>query len=138
MPYQGFSDGLYVMKQFRADKGVFHFAIMDVGNRLRLTGVQPGTEPVMVHQPPEGLRADFLGQTIGTWSSLGKVADEAKARERLLEAMKTPEYNLFGNNCEHFVNFVASGMRRSTQLLIGGLVVVGVVAYAMFGRSKAA
>jgi hypothetical protein len=125
VPHQGLPDGLYVVKQFRAEKLVFHFAILDVGNRLGLL-VGSGAEPVVVHQPPEGLRADFLGQT-GQWTLVGNVADESSARVRLIEALQAPAYDLFGNNCEHFVHFVASGVRRSPQLALAALVAAGLV-----------
>ena len=137
MAYQGFADGLYVMRQLSRDKGVLHYAIMDVGNRLGLAGVLPGAEPIMIHKPPTGLRSDFLSAT-GQWTTVGSVADESGVRARLTEAFKNPGYDLFGDNCEHLVNFLATGERWSTQVLVGGLIVVGVFAWAASRFGKAA
>lgn len=137
MPYQGIAEGLYVLRQFRPDKLVFHYGILDVGNRLQLANAVPWGEPVVVHQPPTGLRVEALSQTTGEWQLLSRVDDEAAARERLVEAMKSPQYGLFGNNCEHFVTFVAKGVRESSQLQLAGLAVVGGLLVLAARRSAA-
>jgi hypothetical protein len=60
---------------------------------------------------------------------LGTIVDERYARYRLEIAFGSPTYNLFGNNCEHFARFVATGVHESTQLRTAA-VVAGVAAIA--------
>jgi hypothetical protein len=43
-------------------------------------------------------------------------------------------YDLFGNNCEHFARFVASGTKESKQLQV--VVLLGAAAVAMWGISN--
>ncbi|MBX3133431.1 MAG: hypothetical protein KF689_08630 [Gemmatimonadaceae bacterium] len=127
-PRPAASLGLFVVRQFRRDKGVFHFGILDVGNMLGLQ-LPPGAEPMIIHQPPSGLQAQPLSQT-GPWESVGRIHDLVSARRRLVEALRTPRYNLFGNNCEHFVAHVATGVRRSPQLAKASGVAAAVVGLA--------
>lgn len=123
MPYQGYVDGLYLVKQRSAKKGCDHYGIVDIGNRTRHPRVD-GHQPVVFHQVPPVLRADWLQDT-GSWDVLARITDEAMAIERLKAAAGNPNYDLFGNNCEHFARFVAMGRRESTQLqavmVLGGL-----------------
>jgi hypothetical protein len=125
MPHQGFEDGLYLLKQKAPEKGVDHYGILDVGNRMQLPNV-PEHEAVVVHQTPPKARADWLRQT-GAWEVLGRVTDERFALARVRVALQTPNYNLFGNNCEHFARFIATGKRESTQVQ-GAVVMAGLAA----------
>jgi Lecithin retinol acyltransferase len=120
------ADGLYVVKQKSKQKGVDHYGILDVGNRLRIPGVD-GINPVIVHQTPPHIQASYLHQT-GWWANHGRIADEAGAIGRLQAALGSPKYDLVFNNCEHFVRYVVTGQRESTQVQMGVLAVaVGVV-----------
>lgn len=71
---------------------------------------------------------------------LGKVIDFEGAKVRLKETFRNPEYDLFGNNCEHFARFVAFNQKYSSQILIGtrGLVATGFLAYHLFKTFKKA
>jgi hypothetical protein len=128
MSYQGYPDGLYLVVQKSPTKGVDHYGILDIGNNLEVTGAD-GINPVIVHQCPPGIRADWLHDT-GTWNVLGKITDERYAIERYKAALANPAYDLFGHNCEHFARFVATGVRESTQLQAAG-VVAGLAALAV-------
>jgi hypothetical protein len=115
MPYQHLKDGLYLIKTRCREKGVDHYGILDVGNRLGLPGVN-GIRPVIVHQTPPRIRFDWLE---GKWNVLGKIADEKMARERVRIALQDPKYALFGNNCEDVARFIATGRKESTQVAVG-------------------
>jgi hypothetical protein len=132
VPYQNLADGLYLVTQRSAAKGVDHYGILDVGNRLRVPGAD-GTNPVVVHQCPPGIRADWLQDT-GAWEVLGRITDEPYAVARYHTALANPAYDLFGHNCEHFARFVATGVRESKQLQaagwIAGLATLVIVASA--------
>lgn len=128
MFYQGYPDGLYLVVQKSPTKGVDHYGILDIGNNLEVTGADR-INPVIVHQCPPGIRADWLQDT-GTWNVLGKITDERYAIERYKAALANPAYDLFGHNCEHFARFVATGVRESTQLQAAG-VVAGLAALAV-------
>lgn len=112
MPYQGYSDGLYLVKQKSPNKGVDHYGILDIGNRVRHPNVY-GDHPVVIQQVPPTLRVDWF-QNTGAWEVLGRITYEAMAIQRMNTAFATPNYDLFGNNCEHFARFVATGKREST------------------------
>ncbi len=60
--------------------------------------------------------------------------------ERAISKLGKPDYNLFGNNCEHFAHWCKTGTKRSGQVhnviketggILGGAI-VGVVAVAAF------
>ncbi|HEY9032115.1 MAG TPA: hypothetical protein VIM93_12195 [Kangiella sp.] len=132
MPYQNLEDGLYLIEQSSDKNGIpiKHYGVLDVGNILQHPAID-GTHPIVVHQTPPNIRADFLGNT-GTWSVLGKVTDLSGAIERVKEAIKNPAYDLFGNNCEHFARFVAMGRRYSSQVFWGGAAVVALSVLAFY------
>ncbi|MFO1262477.1 MAG: lecithin retinol acyltransferase family protein [Rhodoferax sp.] len=125
MPYQHLADGLYLVKQKSASKGVDHYGILDVGNRLCHPEVN-GLQPVVLHQSPPSIRLNWLQDT-GTWEVMGKITNERDAIARIEEASRSPAYNLFGHNCEHFARYVATGKRESTQIQAAA-VVAGLVA----------
>jgi len=115
-------NGLYLLTQHSVEKGVDHFGVLDVGNRLRISEVD-GLHPVVLHQTPPRIQWTYLEGT-GSWHNYGRIVDETSAIARIHLALQTPEYNLFSNNCEHFGRLVATGKRESLQLR-GGLVFAG-------------
>ncbi len=136
MPYQNLADGLHLLRQRSQSKeGVYHYGVLDVGNRLRRHPALPYLQhPVVIHQTPPTIQANWLRDT-GMWDHLGFVeyAEEANAVSRIMQALQDPLYDLFGNNCEHFARFVTTGRRESTQvnnfvgivlLVVAGVVVV--------------
>ena len=132
MPYQHLADGLYLLKQRSTLKPVDHYGVLDVGNRLRLIHAGP-SQPVVVHQTPPAITTNWIWDT-GSWLVIGKVQDETRAIARLHRALRDPTYDVFGNNCEQFARFVATGVRESTQLraavVLAGIAGLACVAYA--------
>ncbi len=126
MPYQGYADGLCLLMQPGA-KGVDHYGILDIGNRIGHPQVD-GRHPIVIHQTPPTIVMNWLQET-GSWSVRGRITDEPYAIGRLKAALKNPSYDVFGNNCEHFARFVATGKRESTQLQVI-VVVAGLAALA--------
>lgn len=121
VPYQGFPDGLYLLKQPSARKvGINHYGIWDIGNRIGLEGAD-GVNPVVVHQVLEGLRPEWFQDT-GSWTVLGKITDEPGALHRLEISFRDPGYRLFDNNCEHFARYIATGVKESSQVQAAGFV----------------
>jgi hypothetical protein len=120
--------GLYKARERRSDKGVLHYGILDVGNRMRIP-LANGFNVVVIHQLPPRIKCEYTNPA--GWQDLENIEDESGAIERLRSALARPEYNVFGNNCEHFVNYVAYGIRRSLQVELagigGGLVAIGLV-----------
>lgn len=121
MPYQGFSDGLYLIKRRSSEKGVDHYGVLDIGNRIRHPQVD-GINPVVIHKGANGNQIDWF-QNTGIWETVSKVIDESGAIARLSEALKDPNYDLFGNNCEHFARFITTGKKESTQIQAAVMVV---------------
>lgn len=117
--------GLYLLRQPSRDKGVDHYAVLDVGNILNISGAS-SSRPFLIHQTPPSIRIDDFHQS-GQWWLMGKVQDEIGAAFRLRAALENSEYDLFGNNCEHFARFVTTGVRESSQLQ-SAVSLVGVVA----------
>lgn len=138
MPYQNLNDGLYLVSQPTEKNGVRidHFGILDVGNILQHPEVS-GEHPIVIHQTPPNIRADWLSNA-GRWNVLGHITDVAGAMQRLKAAFANPQYDLFGNNCEHFARFVAQGERRSNQIFWAGVsaVAVGTLAVYLFKGAK--
>lgn len=130
MPYNIRKAGLYLLRQKTQMKGVLvdHYGILDVGNRLNLPNV--GWQPLVIHQTPPQIRLDRLEDT-GDWKILGTITDEPNAISRINKAVENSTYDLFGNNCEHFARYVATGRRESTQLqaiaLFAGLIALTIL-----------
>jgi hypothetical protein len=136
MPYSIRIAGLYLMVQKTQMKGVLvdHYGILDVGNTMNLPNT--GWQPLVIHQTPPQIRLDRLADT-GDWKVLGKITDEPDAISRINRAIENSAYDLFGNNCEHFARYVATGRRESMQLQALGLVaslLAVVVILAMSGE----
>lgn len=136
MPYQKWDDGLYLAKRSATAKFVDHYGVIDVGNRVGLVLAPRNTPlPVLIHQSQAGIRSDWLE---GNWEIESKIVDESAARKRIQVALGTPDYDLFGNNCEHFARFIATGERASVQLrtatVIAGLAAVVWLATSEAGR----
>ncbi len=121
MPYRNISDGLYLVKQKSSEKGVDHYGVLDIGNRLNHPQAN-GINPVIVHQSPPSIKIEWFEEIGGDWGILGVIIDEGMAKERMNKLMENPQYDLFGHNCEHFARFVATGKRESTQLQTVGTV----------------
>ncbi len=120
MPYRDISDGLYLVKQKSSEKVVDHYGILDIGNRLNHPQGN-GINPVIVHQTPPSIKINWFEEVGGDWEILGTITDENMAKERMNMLLENPLYDLFGNNCEHFARFVATGKRESTQLQTAGM-----------------
>ncbi|HEY4100983.1 MAG TPA: hypothetical protein VGM20_08920 [Gemmatimonadales bacterium] len=123
---------MYLVEQENPQKVVKHFGVLDIGNVLSLAEAEPW-RPVVVDQAPPQLRSQWLDESRANWKIIGKIVDEVGARARLREAECNPLYDLFGNNCEHFANFMANGQRSSPQLFAGLMLVaaaIGVYALA--------
>lgn len=118
MPYQGFEDGLYLAKQKSQIKPelINHYGVIDIGNILNHPQARPDM-PMVIHQALPSIRIDWLANT-GTWHIIGKVDDSdlANAIARIQKAIKNPNYDLFGNNCEQFARYVTTGRKESKQL----------------------
>lgn len=117
MSYQGLGEGLYFLKRPSREKGVDHYGILDVGNRIRHPEVD-GCLPVLIHMTPPTLSIEWF-EGAEVWTVLGRIEDEAKAIQRIHSASRNPAYHWFGNNCEHFARFVAMGTRESKQVQAG-------------------
>lgn len=120
MPYGNLQDGLYLLRQPAQKPGIHHYGILDVGNRIGHPRVD-GQQPVVIHQTPPKLRLDWLQDT-PPWEVHLRITDEKVAIQRINQAFSNPRYDLFGNNCEHFARYVATGVRESTQLQAAGFI----------------
>ena len=118
MPYHDCADGLYFAVQRSAAKGFDHYGIVDIGNRRRAPSVD-NLHPVVLHQRPPGITADWLRDT-GNWQLMHRIEDEAVALERLGIALTDPAYPALRHNCEHFARWVAFGVWESKQLQVVG------------------
>lgn len=121
--------GLYLARQRSSEKGVAHAGILDIGNRLQFEW-NTAQRAVVAHQTPPTLRTDWADNT-GQWELLARIVDEECALARVRAATTAPYYDLFGNNCEHFARFVATGRRESPQLQ-GAFVIATFAAIALF------
>jgi hypothetical protein len=120
MPYQGWADGLYLVKRASPEKGVDHYAVLDIGNWL---GNAYAPYPVVVEMNTTGIHANWL---TSPWHVVAMATDERAALARLQQALANPNYALFGNSCEHFARYIITGKRESTQLQ-GAVAVAGII-----------
>ena len=134
MPYQGYPDGIYLLRRPASTKPLDHYAVLDVGNRLGFIN-SDGRQPVVLHQTPPRIRFDWLQDT-GAWEVIGHVLDEEDAIHRLHYALQSPDYALFRNNCEHFARFVATGSHESKQIQ-ASVVMAGLAMLIYSARSEA-
>ena len=123
--------GLYLVTRLKLP-GVVHYGVLDVGNRLRAIGIASGA--MVWHQHPTGLRVDPFQQH--EWLVGARIVDEDGARNRLQAAKRSPLYDLFGNNCEHFARLIATGSRKSVQVGLAIGVATAVVLWLLFGRDN--
>lgn len=133
MPFQHLSDGLYLLRQKSVEKGVDHYGILDVGNRINHPRVSFLQQPVVIHQLLPSIQIDWL-QNTGQWKVLAKITDEGDAISRMYKALENPKYNLFKNNCEHFARYVADGKHESTQVQVA-VAIAGLVALTFVKRT---
>lgn len=127
MPYEGLADGLYLARQTGLKlKGypVTHYGIIDIGNTLGIEGVNTRNGPTVIHQTPLKIRLEYVGGDI-PWEITERIGDIEGAKARILEGLKTPEYDMFTNNCEHFAKYVAHDNRVSGQVIVGVGAAVG-------------
>ena len=123
MDPQHLPPGLYWIVQVSPEKGVEHHTILDVGNRMRCAD-DGRWQDMIIHQAPPSIRREPSAGTDQWTVVLHKIADERNAIRRLVAAHANPGYSTFGNNCEHFARYVATGVRESHQLQFAGAVVV--------------
>ena len=121
MAYVEVSEGLYLLKQRTADKGVGHYGIGVGSIDAWKLGADP-FHPVVVDLAPPSVRVSRWEP--GAWEVLERLPDQNAALERLAAAWRRSRYDLFENNCEHFARYVATGKRESRQLQ-GALVLAG-------------
>lgn len=137
MPYQGWSDGLYLAKQKSNIKPdlIDHYSVIDIGNLLNQPQGNPNI-PIIIHQASPSLRVDGLSNT-GSWEILEKVQDDdiINTKKRFQEAINNPAYNLVVNNCEQFARYVTTGVKESKQLQgVGAIIALGALLYSIWNR----
>jgi hypothetical protein len=131
--------GLYVVVRPKMAGLVTHVGLLDVGNRLGLNA-NARCGPLVLHQPLTGLVANYAGQA-GTWETAVAVTNVSGVRERVINAFQDRTYDLFGSNCEHFVNFALSGEKKSPQLrTVAAIIGLAIAAALLFnsGSGRAA
>ena len=135
--YQGISNGLYLCHRNARKLGfIKHHALLDLGNVLRNPKAR-GTHPIIYHQTIKGLRIEYLGSETWMVDVGNPIVDLERARARILDARKNPKYDLFQNNCQHFVNRVAKGKNESEQLqVVGAIVVIGALVAVVANADK--
>jgi hypothetical protein len=121
MTYQEFPEGIYLVRRRSAEKGIFHYAVLVIGE-FPMTWDPAGFHPLIVHQVPPRIASDWL-ENMGAWEVLCRASDTSAAFQRMEAACTNPEYAFFVNNCEQFARYVVTGVRESKQLQILGAVV---------------
>ncbi|HEY3525778.1 MAG TPA: hypothetical protein VGK47_06255 [Nitrososphaeraceae archaeon] len=128
MVHLNWPDGMYKVQQ-RSPRGVIHHAILDNGNTSQRlpAGYR---EPVIIHLVQQGIVIQRAYGT-GVWGVMDIIYDEESAIARMDLALMNPFYNLAFNNCEHFSNYVAYGVRFSSQVqaAVGIAAMVGLIAW---------
>src|SRR5438105_15521218 len=84
LPYQGWADGLYLVKRASPGKGVDHYAVLDIGNRL---GCAYAPYPIILEMVPPTVQANWLADA---WQVVVKAPDDAAAIARLHAALANP------------------------------------------------
>lgn len=120
LPVEQLSPGLYWISQHSQAKGVEHHAILDVGNRARISNSEVAHLAVIIHQTPPSITCQPFNGT-GNWKLLKKIEDEQGAILRLRAACGNPIYSMIDNNCEHFARYIATSTRESHQVQVVGL-----------------
>jgi hypothetical protein len=110
------SRGLYLVKTSLPNKPGEHYAILDIGNVLRMAGV---VGPLLYELGPRGVLAALVTAELIV---LERIQNEAAAIERFAAARQSARYSLLFNNCEHFATYVARGVRTSEQAQAVGIV----------------
>lgn len=128
--------GLEYVKRRSPEKGVWHHAIIDHGDALRLID---GISSVVVELVPTGPQARRFDPAEG-WT-IERIADQDGALRRLRLLLCSPgrhQYHALFNNCEHFARFIAFGEFRSDQVRAGvaAAAVVAFLALALGGEDK--
>ena len=143
MPYAGYDDGIYSIKQ---KKGlIWHWGVLDIGNLLENI-YSDGSHPIVWHKSKktkDGLYPDvsWLRDT-GSWELVKVTTDISDAKKRLNKVLSKPRrYHLLENNCEHFANYVVQGVKVSGQVKSGAIVVLsglalGLLAYEWYKSNE--
>ena len=111
--------GLYRASRPKAGGMFSHVGILDVGDCrgnpefLRLSAT-------VLHLGPSGFKVEPYNQGDG-WVVEARIPEQTGAVHRLRSALDL-NYDAFSNNCEHFVERVAVGVKASRQLQSWGLV----------------
>jgi hypothetical protein len=131
---QPLPQGLNVVRRLSTDKGVMHFAILDVGN----TAFGLPSAALLWELAPSGLHARVYDSREG-WVGAVRIADQLGAIERLRRIHSSDtsiRYDLFTNNCEHFASHIAEGRRQSPQVAVF-ISLCGAVAIGLLVASSA-
>lgn len=117
---------LQIISRPAREKGVTHFAILDVEDQANLI---PNPSRLSVRYellPPLGLQANVHDPN--GWTTVRHVDDPSSlARLRRIWRAGPQTYDAVGNNCEHFVSNVEHGERRSPQVGGWALALIGLV-----------
>lgn len=116
--------GLYVVKCYSPEKGVWHRAIADSGNVLGLLGARERFDHpyavVIIDLTSAGLRAAMLPDGLTeVWAIVEPVANEVEAIARFTWARNNQHslrYDVLLKNCEHFASYIATGKPESPQV----------------------
>ncbi len=137
------SRGLYVVKRYSPEKGVYHSAIADSGNLLGLLRPRQRFDHpyavVIVELVSSGPQYQVLLDGLGDeWGEVNPITDQADAIARfrwVQEHASQLPYDPFLNNCEHFATFIATGRPKSPQVqaAVGW---AGVFAFAALALSE--
>ena len=112
--------GLYQIRRPSTVVGLWHYAVLDVGN---ISGaINLFLQPLIIHLAPPQLRIDPLDDP-DRWQLVCRTFDEQSAVARMNYAWQNPQYHVIANNCEHFSNYVIHGKRYSPQLQTAGVMV---------------
>ena len=117
--------GLYRVSRPKAGGMVTHVGILEVGCAQYLGSPPSAT---VAHLGPTGLRVDQFDRADG-WTIGEALPNQVHAVRRLRSAID-PTYDALFNNCEHFVEYVATGTKQSGQLKAVGIVAATIVGLA--------
>jgi hypothetical protein len=123
--------GLYLVKRPKRSGFGEHWGVIDIGNRVPLNH-RYVSSPRVIHQTREGILAESIPE-MREWMFVGVIEDEAGAIQRIQQALKTPNYDVFGNNCEHFSSFVATGKKESKQVFFV-IIMLGIAVFVSLAK----
>lgn len=120
-------DGIYRMTRRNEEKGVTHYAVLDVGNIFGFR-LPPGMPPMVIHQTPPHIQVEPLNEA-DIWFVEYAVPQEdwPGAISRYNQAIEDPFYRTLNNNCEQFARFITEGEKVSHQVNGAFLFTIGAV-----------